>query len=300
MATKTYVLLAHTKPTANVYIHPNNGQKVRIENRPLDHAYLKLTYQDREGLNKTIRLKMGCDDIDQQKQIKEFLIPANEPFTQAERDAVRFHDGILKTDNITVQTFLETSPQFDGFWKPNEKGKVGVCSSINGPLYTLLDKSVELNEDFEMFQLKLKAANKIDSLNLKEAQEMQIRLNGSYFTPPDDEKECKLGLLAFAEETNKAGLEAILKEDINQDEEVTILLGKAINLNILSFDKVENQVVRIKGNKVTELKEIPSSYDPEERKRYFSVFLTSPEGRLLLEDIKKDVAAAEKKDKKAA
>src|SRR5688572_16149954 len=213
MATKTYVLLAHTKPTANVYIHPNNGQKVRIENRPIDHAYCKLTFQDSEGKNKTIRLKLGCDEIDQQKQIKEFLIPANEPFTQAERDAVRFQDGILRTDNETVQAFLEASPQFDGFWKPNKNGKVGVCPSINGPLYTLLDETVELEEDFEMYQLKLKAANKINSLNLQQAQDMMIRLNGSYFKPPEKEKECKLDLVAFGEENGIAGLQAILKDE---------------------------------------------------------------------------------------
>lgn len=283
----------HTKPSANVYVQAQN-QKVRVEHRPIDHAYLQVTFQDRDGNNKTIRLKLGTDEIFQDKQIKEFSIPANERFTQAERDAVRFKDGVLTTSNKTVQKFLEASPQFEGFWLPDAQGKTaGYCAEIKSPLYKLYDKTVEIESDDKMFKLRLAAANKIAGLTKEEGQSLMIRLNGSYFTPPDDEKEVRLGLVAFLDAANEAALNEILKEDINLDEEVTILLGKAIKHGIISFDKVENQVVKLKGDKIIPLKEISSQHDPDERKRYFSEFITSNAGKLLKNDLEKEVYAVE-------
>src|SRR5688572_2413966 len=149
--TKMYVLLEHTKSSANVYLQVSKSQRVKIDERPVDHAFNQITFMDRDGKNKTIRLKLNCDEIDQQRQIKEFLIPANEKWSQEEKDAVKFKYGSLVTNNPVVQKFLETSPQFDKFWDPEadpaKKGRVGKCTSIKKPKYTLYDENVQLEED---------------------------------------------------------------------------------------------------------------------------------------------------------
>lgn len=297
--TKTYVLLAHTNSTAAVYLQVNANQRVRLEKRPIDHAYGQITFMDRDGKNKTIRLKLDTDEIFQDKQIKEFMIPANTRYTQSERDALMFRDGVLITDNPTVQKFLETSPQFEDFWKkekdPEGKGRLGRCNDVRGPLYTLFDETVDLKTEDEMFMKRLRAANKIAAIkDVVVGQELMIRLNGAFFKAPDDILKIRAELIRFLDDADEAMLDNLLKEDINKDEQTTVLIGKAINLGILSFDKVDNQVVKIKGSKVTPLKEISSEYAPEERKRYFSEFLTSEDGKLLLHDIQKDVKAAEK------
>src|SRR5678816_978607 len=129
---KVYHLLPHTESSAQVYIQANANQKVRLSKRPIDHAYGQITFANREGSNKTIRLKLNTDEIYLQNQIKpEIGIPANEKYTQAERDALMFRDGVLITSNKTVQLFLETSPQFDEFWIPDEQGRVGSCPDIH-------------------------------------------------------------------------------------------------------------------------------------------------------------------------
>lgn len=295
MSVKTYVLLQHTKSSANVYVQVNQNQRVRIENRPIDHAFTQITFMDRDGKNKTIRLKLTCDEIYQDKQIKEHLIPANEKWTQEERDAVRFVDGVLITDNPTVQKFLETSPQFDKFWEP-VNGKRGSCVHIKRPLYTLYDENIELDREDNMFRKRLEAANKIAAINdVKEGQELMIRLNGSFFKAPDNIKKIRSELIRFLDEANEEMLDRLLKDEITVDEKGTILIGKAINYGILSFDKVPGKVVMIKGNKTKDLRDISDEYSPEDKKKYFLEFLTSSDGKLLMQDIEKAVKEKEAK-----
>lgn len=305
MAIKTYILLPHTEASANVYRQVNGNQRVRLYKRPFDHAHGQITFTNRDGKNQTIRLKLGVDEIDFQKQIKELSIPANEKYTQAERDALLFTDGVLITDNETVQKFLETSPQYDKNWdpnldpdkekRPNKKGNIVRSAEIRQPLYTLYDENIELDEDDAMFMKRLKAGNKIAAIkDVKTGQELMYRLNGAFFDAPDDIKKIRAQLVLFLDSANDAMLDELLKEDVNKDEEVEVLLGRAIGLGIISFDHVENQVVRLNGDKVTNLKMISSEYEHEDRKRYFIEFLTSNDGKLLMEDLKKLVAKADK------
>lgn len=147
-----------------------------------------------------------------------------------------------------------------------------------------------------MFRKRVAAANKIMALKtVEEGQTLMYRLNGSFFKAPNDMLEIEAQLIRFLDEADEPMLDNLLKEDTNLDEKTTVLIGKAIGLGIISFDKVPDQVVKVKGQKVTPLKEISSEYTPEERKRYFSEFLTSNDGKLLLQDIEKEIAAAEKK-----
>ena len=298
MSTKIYVLTEATESSANVYVQPNPNERIRLKKRPLDHAYGQITFTDRDGKQKTIRYKQSCNEIDFHKQIKEFMIPANEKFAQAERDDLRFVDGVLATDKEVLQNYLETSPEFEEFWKKDKNGKVGSCSHVRVPKYRLMDKAKDMDDEDAAFRKRLKAANKIAEIkDLKTAQELMIRLNGSFFKTPVTLKACTSDLIRFLDSADDAMLDALLKDELNLDEEVTVLIGKAINLGILSFDKVPNQVVKIKGENVVKLKEISSEYLPEERKRYFSEFLTSADGKLLVEDLKKEIAGIEGEDK---
>jgi len=65
-------------------------------------------------------------------------------------------------------------------------------------------------------------------------------------------------------------------------------LGTLVSRGVLSFDAVEGQVAKKKGENWIELKAIGSEYTPMERQRYFIEFLTSPAGKLLLDDLRKD------------
>lgn len=294
-------LLPHTEATANVYVQASQNQKVRLSKRPIDHAYGQITFMDRDGKNKTIRLKLNTDEIFLQNQIKPDIgIPANEKYTQAEADARMFRDGVLLTTNPTVVKYLMTSPQFDQFWIPDENGRVGNCPDIQKPLYKLYDKTVEIKSNHAMFQLRLKAANRVNDLKtVEEAHELLFRLNGSSFKAPDTIEECVDLLVGFIDDADEVMLNALLKEKLNVDEKVTVLLGKAINYGIISFDKVEDQITMTVGTNTRNVKEISSSYDFNERKRYFSEFLTVPDGKLLLDDIQKEVDKREdKKGKK--
>lgn len=300
MATKTYILLPHTESSANVYVQPNANQRIRLKNRPIDHAYGQVTFMDRGGKNRTIRLKLETDEIFQDVQIKDKMIPANAKFTQSERDALRFTDGRNIVENETVQKFLEASPQFEDFWlpekDPEKKGRVGNCPDIRKPLYKLLDQVSDLKASDNMFRKRLAAGNKINAIeDIRVGQELMIRLNGAFFKAPDDILKIRDELISFLDDADEVMLDNLLKEDINIDEKVTVLIGRAIGLGIISFDKVPDQVVRISGQKVTNLKQISSTYAPEERKKYFSEFLTSEDGKLLMQDIQKAVAAADKK-----
>lgn len=305
MAEKTYVLLPHTEGSAEVYHRVNQNQRARIYKRPVDHAYSKYTFVDREGKQRTNRFKLGCPTLDQAVQIKEYQIPANEGFTQAERDLLRFDYGVLITDEELVQKHLEESPQFIDFWKKlDAKGKEDpkngkACSTREQirPLYKLHDKMAEINEDDRIFNIRVDCAVKIKKLkDVGEAQALLIRLNGSFFKAPETLEECKGLLRDYLDDATEEMMEGLLKEDkdVTVDEKVTVLIGSAIALDILSFDKKPNQVSMKRDNKWVSIKEISDSYAPEERKRYFAELLTSPDGKLLYNDIAKAVVKAQK------
>lgn len=294
-APKIYVLLDHLKSTANVYQRVNKDQRVRIEMRPIDHAYGKISFTDKDGHNKIIRYVNGVDELDFHKQVKEFQIPANQKVEQSERDALRFQDGVLITTNLTVQKYLETSPQYE------DNYKAGVRSpDVPRPMYRLHDPNKELETDNKMFRKRVAAANKILSLDLIQGQELMIRLNGAHFKPPATILEVQQGLVSFLDDANEAGIDDILKEDkeVSVDESLRVLLSKAINYGIISPDKSPNQIVKIKGEKVIPLKEISNEYSRDQRLQYFAEFLMTQDGKLMLGDIEKDVKAHEDKEVK--
>lgn len=308
MALKTYVLLEHTRPTANVYIQPNKDQRIRLNDRILDHAYLRITFSDRDGKTKTIRLKMGCDSIDQNEQIKEFLIPANTPFTQFEKDAVAFRYGSLSTTEEIVQKYLEASPQFDQFWIPmvknadgkwamDPKGKRGTCHEVFRPLYQLYDESVEIVSDNKLFKKRLRAANIIAALDLEGANDMLLNIFGRYHKLATTVEHAQNQLVDFLDGANEEGMDFVIRaaKDTTVDEDVKILVGKLVQLGHLDFDSVGDQVVKKVGDKTMKLLELSSAYEPDIRVQMFSDFLLTNDGKALQEDLKKDLEKLNKK-----
>lgn len=292
---KTYVLLPHTKPTAPIFQRFNKDQRQRLDKRPNDSAYLKLTFTTNDGKNRTARLKLNTNTIWQDEQIKPDIgIGANEPFTPAERKAVEFNYELCIAKVPIVSDYLESIPQFAGWWDKNPKGY-----SDEKPLYTLLDKESEARITNEDTKRRAKAVLKVmDMEDLTEIQDLMIRVNGSFFTPPDNVIDCQNALVEYIDDANDEMLDKLLTDEETPDEKVTILIGRAINEGVISFDAVANQVSKKKGEGWVSVKEIASSYPVEERKRYFAEFLTSPDGKLLLADLEKEVGKKETKKSK--
>lgn len=303
---KTYVLLDHTKPAANVFRQLNAHQRVRLDKRIVDHPFLQIAFQDRKGVRRTIRLRLAHTSeifMDEQKKLG---LEANLKHTQRDKDAVRFYFASLMTADTTVQKFLETSPQFDEFWKPDTEGRVGLCEEVVGPMYKLLDETKDIVGRSKEFKLRIKAGVLIQELKLKEAQDMLIRVYGSFFNPPSVTEqmdadvalaECQNQLVDFIDDLNIEQLEEFLdraKEE-NISDKVTIVIGNAINAGLISFDKVPNQVVKIKGGKDMRLFTVSSEHAADQRLVMFAEFLLTDEGKPLLEDLQSDLKTLKKK-----
>jgi len=313
MALKTYVLLPHLHPTAEIYVQINKNQKARLNTLPQWQPYLITTFVDeaeevidydkksptylkkipnpKKGENRTIRLKLNSNTPYQDDQIEKEKIPANQPFSQAEYKAVKFIHNTLSTVNPVVQRYLEVYPGFSDF--------VGYSDEVKKPAYKLYDPNVEIVSENTEFKKRLKAANKIAELEVKEAQDLLIRIYGTFYKVPDTLEAAQNALVNYMDSSDDA-LDEILKTDTNLDDEVTILLGRLVSQGKLSFDAVAGQVCKKKGNDWIELKAIGNDYTPLERQRYFSEFLTSQAGKLLLDDLRAEAAdkpAAKKKEK---
>lgn len=299
MAIKTYVLLDHLKPTAQIYQQINKEQRVKLDTLPQWRPYLQITFVDllekiidynpksktykqevdnpKKGENRTIRLKLNSNTPYQDEQIEREKILANEKFSQSEYDSIKFIHNTLVTGNPAVQAYLEVYPAYDKF--------KGICEQITQPSYKLYNPTVEIKSENVEFKKRLKAANKIASLELKEAQDLLIRIFGTFYEVPKDVEEAQNALVNYMDGSDDA-LNDILKEDTTIDDEVQVLLGRLVSEGKISFDAVEGQVVKKKGDGWINLKAISNEYTPLERQRYFSEFLTSQAGKLLLDDMR--------------
>ena len=292
---KTYVLLDAMNSTAPIFQQVSKTQRVQMNKLRQWDTYKQLTFTDEKGENKTARLKLNANTIWQDEQVKDLNIPANEKFTDRERLATRFVYGTLMTNNLVVQKFLEAIPQFDGF--KGERDDIPAA-------YTTYDKKTETKAANEDFRKRLKAATKIVELDLKGGEELLLAVYGSSYELPKGDKESRLNdvqnaLVRFLDEDGEAAVEEILKDRTgNVDDALAILIGKAVNMGILSFETVVGQVAHKRLDKWEPVKEISSDYDIPTRQRYFSEWLSSPDGALEKGDIEKEIAAIEAEDKK--
>lgn len=288
MASKTYELLPWMDADAPVFQQIGDNQRVKVKKIPFHRPTLRQTFQDEKGVNRTIRYKEMSKSIYQDVQIKDELIPANDPFTQQEYAAMMFRFGILTTDNENIQTYLEAHPEYEGF-----KGK---CADIRKPKYKLVDEVKDNEDEVADFEKRLKVGNRISAItDLQVAKDLLIKLNGSFFETPDELKKCKVMLIAFMDDTNDAGLDAMLEDEVGVDDKVAILVGNALNKGILSFDAELNQVSKKVGDKWVPVKLISNEHNPDERMTLFCEFLATEEGKPLVNDLEK---ALKKNDKK--
>jgi len=292
MATKTYVLLDSMDATAPVYQQIGDNQRVQIKKIPFHHPTRRQAFYTKEGKSRVIRYKAHSAYIDQDKQIKEETILANEPFTPQEKKDLEFRFGVLTTNKLRAQEYLEAHPEFEGF--------EGNCDDVRAPKYKLLDEAAEAKVKNVEMRKRVRAASKILDLELDAAQQMIIRLNGSFVTTPSELEECQNMLMAFVDDAEERGLDAVLQEDseINVDDKTTILIGQLFNAGLLSFDAVEGNISKKdKDGKWITVRDMSSEYGIEERKRLFSDFLNTEDGKALKNDLEKDLKNFVRKSK---
>lgn len=274
---KKYVLLESQLPTAPISILTDKKTRVRLKGMPNAAPYLKVGVVTESGDNKIMRLKLTSKYIYQDEQMKEESIPANEKFTNAEREAVKFRNGELITTNKQVMKFLDNHPQNKNF-----KGQ-----SIEqlAPMFEERNEQEVAKNELSEHRLRLKAANRIDKMSFEEATEMLILINGSFYKAPDSVEDAQLDLIDLMETKGQEVIDLILREEKTPDEGVNILIGKLVNLGQVSFDAVPNKVVLKDGDKWIPLKDVPTEYSLEDSQRVLVAYLTSEEGKPLLEDL---------------
>lgn len=289
MSLKTYVLLDHLAPTAPIYVQVNATERMRIDKLPLWKPFLQYTFYDKKDeKNKTIRLKLNSNTPYQDVQIKDENIPANERFSDAERDAARFVNGVCITSNEVVQKFLEICPHFEGF--------IGTCDAVLRPAFKLHDASIEVKNENNNFKRRLQAANKIAALELNDAKDLLIRIFGSQYEVPTEIESCQNALVDFMDGSDEA-IDEILKEDTTIDDEIRVIVAKLMRAGKVSFDAVPDQVAFNKAGQWVALKQISNEYSQAARENYFAEFLGSPSGRLVLNDLRAEVEGKNEKPK---
>lgn len=281
MALKTYVLLSALDVNAPIYQHVGNGKRVQINKIPLWKPYLRVTFQDENGITKTARFKETSKYVYQDEQIETEKILANTPWTARELSMLTFRHGVLSTESVTAQNFLEAIPAMQGV--------KGHSVDYPSPCYKLLDEETEKKLKNAETRKRIQVAQRILDMSLEGKQALLIRLYGSFYEVPKDAAECENILIEAADEADEKGLDEFLKDEVNLDEEVSVLIGKLLSAGTLSFDAIPNQVARKANGKWIEIKAISSEYTQEDRARYFSEFLTSDAGKLLLADLKKEL-----------
>lgn len=307
MALKTYVLLPSMDVNAPVFVRVNADERVRIDKLPKWAPHLRVTFQDgKDNKNKTIRYKQTATSIYQSEQIKpdKDNIPANEPFTANERRAVEFRNGVLMTKDALLQDYLDAYPANELF--------DGLCPDVTVKAFREYKKNDELKINNLDFKLRTKAAMKIVELTLKEAQDMLIRLNGSFFEVPSvpsaitDEKEieeattqalieCQDMLVSFLDAAEIEGINAILQEEETVIDKTTIIVARLLAAGVISFTEGENQISRKgKGDAWVKMMDMQSDIEPSEKERLFVDFLNSEEGKVYLADLKKEVKKIDK------
>lgn len=278
---KTYVLLDALNLDVPIYQQVGENQRVKMTKMGTWAPYLQITFQDNTGVSKTIRYKETSKYVLQEDQIEKEKIPANTKWTTRERQDRIFRMGTLTTNKKSLQAYLEAYPAYDKF--------DGISDDYPQPCYKLLNKTEETKIKNSEARKRVQAANKIFSLSLEEAQALIIRLNGAFAGTPTDAAGCENVLIDYLDECDEEGVDQILRDTINKDEEISILIGRLLSADKLSFTVNKNQVSRKVNGKWVDVKEISDEYDLEQRKMYLSEFLTSENGKLLLDDLKKDL-----------
>jgi len=286
---KTYVLLDELDSNVPVYQVVSPTQKIQLKKPPVYPINLQLTLTTEDGVNRTLRYKANSNSIWLDEQIKNNIL-ANEKFTSKEREARTFKGGIAMVTNETLQAFYDNHPGNVNF--------KGSCADVPRPVFRELDPTVEAKVTNTEFKKRLKAANKIASLDLAEAQALLIRLYGSFYTVPTSLDDCQNQLADFLDDAGEDGIKEIMKsdEETTVDEKTDVLIGKLINAEKLSFSNTEGEISKMgKDGKWIKVRDMSNEYSLKEKIRLFSNWLNTAEGKPLRADLEKDLESISEK-----
>jgi hypothetical protein len=286
---KTYVLLDELDSNVPVYQVVSANQKIQLKKPPVYPLHLQLTLTTEDGKNRTLRYKANSNSIWLDEQIKDNIL-ANEKFTSAEREARKFKNGIAMVTNETLQKFYDHHPGNVNF--------KGTCTDMPRPVFRELDATIEEKVTNTEFKRRLKAANKIDSLSLPEAQALLIRLYGSFYTVPVTLEACQNRLADFLDDAGEEGIKEILKsdEETTVDEKTDILIGKLVNAGRLSFSNTEGEISKLgKDGKWIKVRDMSNEYPLNEKIRLFSNWLNTTDGKALKADLEADLESISEK-----
>lgn len=228
-----------------------------------------------DGKYVTIRYKRNSRTIFLNEQIEKEGLSKDEPFTRMERQALTFKNGRLVTADENAQKYIESSPWFEGF--------EGKSDHVPYPVIKLVDKEADAEKENEIESRILDAKLKVRSLSLSDAQGLIIKLTGSYNGIPKKLVDCQNTLYRMIDNLNEDGINKVLSTTTTRDEEVNIMVGKLVSNGVLSFSAISDAIARkdVAGKWIS-IKDIPSSYNHNQRVSYFVMHLTSTEGRDLL------------------
>lgn len=276
---KTYVLLDSMDTTAPIYMTIGD-KRVRTTKLPRWRPFLQTSFTDAEGTNKNIRFKLNCESIDLQEQILKFKIDANEKFTTAEREAIWFDDGVLVTNNKAVIRYLDAYPGKEGF--------EGYCDDVKFPLFKEYSEEADAMTENEQARVMIAASSKVVKMNVDQTHDKLVQIFGTHYKPSTDVIANQNTLLTYIQEADGIkGAEEVLREEVKQDEEVSILLNRLMAMGLLSFDAIEGQVSKKKSGKWIPIKAI-SADNLGQKTDLFIEYLTSEKGKTLLDDLNKD------------
>lgn len=291
MAAKTYELNSRVDSKANIFFRVSEGKRSRLVKPRIWKPNLITTFMDENGKYITLRYKRNSSSVNLKEQIEKEGIPKDEPFSRMERQALIFKNGRLTTSDVNAQAYIENSPWMEGF-----KGK---SDHVPFPVIKLVDKEADAEKENQSEVRILDAKLKVRSLNLADAQGLIIKLTGSYNGIPKKLVDCQNTLFRMIDTLNEDGINKVLSTTATQDEKVNVMVGKLVSHGVLSFSAISDAIARkdVAGKWIS-IKDIPSSYNHNQRVSYFVMHLTSTEGKDLLISLQESLDKIEKKEAK--
>lgn len=288
---KKYVLIDAVKSSAKIFVKTGEGAQdgIRLDTPRKVKLYLKHIFTDKTGKQQRTRFKMGANSIHLDPQIKLDNIPANEKFTDNDRRHLYFINGVLVTDNEFVQSFLheDNNPQRADF-TGRDRGNVTA-------LFKELDEVAIVNDEHSLIRDTATAISKIFTMNLDEVKGLLSVFYGASYNSPNEVKEAQ-NIAAKALENNPERLRMVNEGSFGSDDKIVILLGKAINAGVISFDNKADYVQMKRNGEWVDVKLVAGD-TYEIREVAFRQHLSTAEGELLRKDIETATSTPEKETK---
>lgn len=294
---KKYVLADAIKSSAQIFQKVSLADKdgLRLDTPRKVGLFLQHVFTDKNGIQKKTRYKQGANSIFMDVQMKPEggNIPANDKYTDEERNEMFFINGVKVTSDAFVQSFLDkdNNPQREDFTGRSR----GQLSGI----FRELDEVAIADDENKFIRETAQALTKIFAMELTEVQSLVALLFGASFPTPPRLQDCQ-NLCAKALEGNEERINLVLHGDWGKDGEVTVLLNRALTKGIISLTNKPDFVQMKKGGAWVDVKMVVAD-SPEQKEILFKQHLASEAGELLKTDIESmlggDVKATEEKDK---